>query len=237
MVTIPKQPQSANLREYCGWQGNTEEDIRTDGTIYHDTASKGYTKSGKRVFKDCWRAEITIAGERYRHRSKDRKDCEDWLKAVKQGKIKPTDNKADWWRMEQRKDDNVRIDEIIVSAAEEAVLLYDYHQTGDITAINDYLVKRLLPHMVYYCAHTLHFGQDRTITASRQAAALLLTRITAGKPVMNFTATCKRMLRVHKQRGDFFYYEKAPEQVRIMVNGMNLDGLAELYKVTKDRRI
>ena len=68
MVTIPKQPQSANLREYCGWKGNTEEDIRTDGTIYHDTASKGYTKSGKRVFKDCWRAEITIAGERYRHR-------------------------------------------------------------------------------------------------------------------------------------------------------------------------
>ena len=117
------------------------------------------------------------------------------------------------------------------------MLLYDYHQTGDLTAINDYLVKRLLPHMVYYCAHTLHFGQDRTITASRQAAALLLTRITAGKPVMNFTATCKRMLRVHKERGDFFYYEKAPEQVRIMVNGMNLDGLAELYKVTKDRRI
>ena len=36
---------------------------------------------------------------------------------------------------------------------------------------------------------------------------------------------------------DLFYYEKAPEQVRIMVNGMNLDGLAELYKVTKDRRI
>jgi hypothetical protein len=45
------------------------------------------------------------------------------------------------------------------------------------------------------------------------------------------------MLRVHKERGDFFYYEKAPEQVRIMVNGMSLDGLAELYKVTKDRRI
>ena len=237
MVTISKTPQSANLREYCGWTGNTEDDIVTTGTIYHDTASKGYSKSGKRVFKDCYRAEITISGQRYRHRSKDREDCERWLKDVRTGKIKPTDNKADWWRMEQRKDDNVRIDEIIVSAAEEAVLLYDYHQTGDITAINDYLVKRLLPHMVYYCAHTLHFGQDRTITASRQAAALLLTRITAGKPVMNFTATCKRMLRVHKQRGDFFYYEKAPEQVRIMVNGMNLDGLAELYKVTKDRRI
>ena len=236
MVTIQDTPQSANLREYCGWTGNAENDIVTTGTIYHDTSLKGY-QNGKRVFKDCYRAEITISGQRYRHRSKDRKDCEEWLRAVKQGKIKPTDNKADWWRMEQRKDDNVRIDEISVRAAEEAVLLYDYHQTGNLTAINDYLVKRLLPHMAWYCAHTLKFGKDRTITASRQAAALLLTRITAGKPVMNFTATCKRMLRVHKERGDFFYYENVPEPVRLLVNGMNLDALAEVWKVTKDRRI
>ena len=46
MVTISKTPQSANLREYCGWTGNTEDDIVTTGTIYHDTASKGYSKSG-----------------------------------------------------------------------------------------------------------------------------------------------------------------------------------------------
>ena len=236
MVKEQDKPQSADLREYCGWGGNTEDCILTDGTIYLDTGSKGW-KNGKRVFKNCYRAEITISGQRYRHRSKDRKDCEDWLKAVKQGRIRPTDNKADWWRMEQRKDDAVRIDEIIVSQAEEAVLLYDYHQTGDIAPINDYLVRRLLPHMAYYCAHTLQFGKDRTVTASRQAAALLLTRITAGKPVMNFTATCKRMLRMNKQRGDFFYYENAPEQVKLMVNGMNLDALAEVWKVTKDRRL
>ena len=62
-----ENPNSANLREYCGWTGNTEDDIVTTGTIYHDTASKGYSKSGKRVFKDCYRAEITISGQR-RHR-------------------------------------------------------------------------------------------------------------------------------------------------------------------------
>ena len=236
MVKEQDKPQSADLREYCGWGGNTEDCILTDGTIYLDTGSKG-RKNGKRVFKNCYRAEITISGQRYRHRSKDRKDCEDWLKAVKQGRIRPTDNKADWWRKEQRKDDAVRIAEITVSQAEEAVLLSDYHQTGDIAPINDDLVRRLLPHMAYYCAHTLQFGKDRTVTASRQAAALLLTRITAGKPVMNFTATCKRMLRMNKQRGDFFYYENAPEQVKLMVNGMNLDALAEVWKVTKDRRL
>ena len=206
------------------------------GTIYYDNSSKGW-KNGKRVFKDCWRAEIVISGQRYRHRSAERDDCVQWLKAVKQGRIKPTDNKADWWRMEQKKDEAVRIDEIIVSQAEESVMLYEYHQTGDLSAISDYLVKRLLPHMAYYCTHTLKFGKDRTITASRQAAALLLTRITAGKPVLNFTATCKRMLRVHKQRGDFFYYENAPEQVKLMVNKLDLSALEEIWKVTKDRRI
>ena len=161
----------------------------TTGTIYHDTASKGI-KNGKRYFKDCCRAEITIAGERYLHRSKDRKDCEDWLKAVKQGKIKPTDNKADWWRMEQHKDEEARIDELIVSAAEEANIVYEYRQTGDTQILYDYCVKALLPHMVWYCAHTLHLGQDRSLTCSRQAVGLILTKIVGGRPVTNITFTC-----------------------------------------------
>lgn len=207
------------------------------GTIYHDTSLNGW-KNGKRVFKNCWRAEITIDGERFRHRGADRKDCEDWLRAIRRGDIHPTDNKADWWRMEQRKDEAVRIDEIIVNQAEEAVMLYDYHQSRDLTAIHQYVVQRLLPHMVYYCAHTLRIGADRTAVASKQAIALLLTRIIAGRPVANFTNSCKRMLRTYKDRGDFFYYEtKAPREVQMIVNGIDFAPLAELYKVTKDRRI
>lgn len=220
-----------------GRKPNTEKLILTEGTLYHDHSLKGYTKSGKRIFKDCWRAEVMINGERYRHRSKDRADCEEWLKAVRANKIRPTDNKADWWRMEQKKDETVRIDEIIVSQAEESVMLYDYHQTGDISTINDYIVKRLLPHMAYYCAHTLQFGKDTTVTASRQAVALLLTRIVNGKPILSMTASCKKMLRVYKKQGNFFYYENAPEQVKLMVNGMNLDELAKVWKITKDRRL
>ena len=241
LKTVYKRPEHADKVQDYADKNNIIIDSRhrgkpLTGSVYHDRASGGIL-NGKRIYKDCWRAEIVICGQRYRHRSKHREDCVAWLKAVKQGKIHPTDNKADWWRMEQRKDENVRIDEIIVSAAEESVLLYNYHQTGDITPINEYLVKRLLPHMAYYCAHTLKFGKVRTLTASRQAAALLLTRITAGKPVINFTSTCKRMLRVHKERGNFFYYERATEQVKLMVDGLNLDGLAEVWKITKDRRI
>lgn len=215
---------------------NTIGHIVTTGSIYHDHSSKGW-KDGRRIFKDCWRAEITISGERYRHRAVERMDCEDWLKAVKRGQIKPNDNKADWYRIEQKKDEAVRIDEIIVSQAEESVMLYEYHQTGDLTKIFEYVVKRLVPHMAYYCAHTLHFGKDTTLVASKQAVALLLTRITNGKPILSFTASCKKMLRVYKQQGNFFYYDTAPEQVKFLVNGLNLDQLAEVWKITKDRRL
>jgi outer membrane biosynthesis protein TonB len=206
------------------------------GTIYYDNASKGY-HNGKRVFNDCWRAEIMIEGQRFRHRSKEREDCVAWLKAVKQGKILPTDNKADWWRMEQRKDEEARIDELIVSAAEEANIVYEYRQTGDTEILYDYCIKALLPHMVYYCAHTLQLGRDRSLTCSRQAVGLILTKIVGGRPVTNITFTCKRMLRTYKNRGDFWYYDKAPESVKLMVNRIDMSALADLYKVTKDRRI
>ena len=45
------------------------------------------------------------------------------------------------------------------------------------------------------------------------------------------------MLRVFKERGNFFYYENATEQVKIMVNKINFDSLAEVWRVTKDRRL
>ena len=95
------------------WQADTRY---RHGTIEHDTSSKGW-KNGKRVFKDCWRAVIMVNGQRYRHRGETREECREWLKAVCAKKILPTDNKADWWRMEQRKDEEARIDELIVSAA------------------------------------------------------------------------------------------------------------------------
>ena len=215
------------------WQADTRP---RHGTIEHDTSSKGW-KNGKRVFKDCWRAVIMVNGQRYRHRGETREECREWLKAVRAKKILPTDNKADWWRMEQHKDEEARIDELIVSAAEEANIVYEYRQTGDTEILYNYCIKALLPHMVYYCAHSLHLGRDRSLTCSRQAVGLILTKIVGGRPVTNITFTCKRMLRTYKNRGDFWYYDKAPEAVKLMVNRIDMSALAELYKVTKDRRI
>ena len=219
-----------------GRPSNTMDDIRTDGTIYKDTSSKGI-RNGKRVFANRYIAEITIDGIRYRYRSRHKSLCTDWIKAVKMGRIKPTDNKADWWRMEQKHDKEVRYDEIIVSAAEEAMLLYDYHHTNDISNINNYVVSRLVPHLVYYCCHTLHLGQKTSTRYVLQAIGLLYQRITAGTPVPNFTATCKRMLKVRREHKDFWYYEQAPSAVKMVIDGIDLSMLAEVWKVTKDRRL
>lgn len=247
-----KPPKQKRIVKHCEKEGD-QQAVRTDmepldleawqndkrhrrGTIYHDTASKGW-KKGKRVFSDRWRADIMIHGVRYRYRAETRQECAEWLRAVTQKKIMPTDNKADWWRMEQHKDEEARIDELVVSAAEEANIVYEYRQSGDTQILYDYCAKALLPHMVYYCAHTLRLGRDRTLTASRQAVGLILTKIVGGRPVTNITFTCKRMLRTYASRGDFWYYDKAPEEVKLMVNRIDMSALAELYKVTKDRRI
>ena len=80
-------------------------------------------------------------------------------------------------------------------------------------------------------------GRDRSLTCSRQAVGLILTKIVGGRPVTNITFTCKRMLRTYKNRGDFWYYDKAPDVVKLMVNRIDMSALADLYKVTKDRRI
>jgi hypothetical protein len=45
------------------------------------------------------------------------------------------------------------------------------------------------------------------------------------------------MLRVRKETGSFSYYDKPPKEVKMMVNKINFSELAEVWKVTKDRRL
>lgn len=139
--------------------------------------------------------------------------------------------------MEQRKDMDARNEEMVITNAEEAVMLADYRENHDFSVIYRYMVQRLLPHMYWYCAHTLHFGQDTTITAAREACAKLLIRISENEPVTSLTWTLKRMLRVYRENGNFSYYEKAPRQVKLIVNKIDFTEMAKVLKVTKDRRL
>ena len=95
------------------------------GCIYEEYHNKGCVRGRKRGTGYIrYVAEIVVAGKRFRHRSMDREKVEDWLNAVRSGRIKPTQKGADWMMMEQRKDMELRAYETIVSAAEEAVLLH-----------------------------------------------------------------------------------------------------------------
>ena len=230
---LPRRRSDADLLDMDTYQADTRK--RT-GSIILDQSSKGWDGDRHR-HKNCYTAKITIKGQTYQYRAKKRRDCKDWLNAVLRKDILPTDRQADWLATEQHKDEQLRLDELAASAAEEACLVYEYRQTGDPSEIYEYLEKRLLPHMVWYCCRVLRMGRERTLTASRQAVGLILEKIVAGRPIANISFTCKRMLRIHRNRGDFWYYEKAPEDVRLLVNGIDYAPLADLYNITKDRRI
>lgn len=51
-------------------------------TIYHDTSYKKIGRNGNCAYHDCWRAEVDIDGQRLRFRSKDVKECQEWLEKV-----------------------------------------------------------------------------------------------------------------------------------------------------------
>ena len=158
------------------------------GCIYEEYYNKGkYNGYSRSTGYIRYVAEIVVAGERFRHRSMDRKKVEDWLKAVRSGHIKPTQKGADWMLMEQRKNMELRNYETIVSAAEEAVLVMNFAENRDIQPINKYMQERLLPHMVYYCCHTLCLGMENSLNYTKQAAALIYTMLFDGKPITNMT--------------------------------------------------
>ena len=74
-------------------------------------------------------------------------------------------------------------------------------------------------------------------TSDPQDNDYYIAQYAGGGPVTNITFTCKRMLRTYASRGDFWFYDRAPRDVQLMVDRLDLSGLAQLYKVTKDRRI
>lgn len=93
---------------------------RNIGCVYPDTYSKGI-KNNHRTYHNRWVAEIQIGGVHFRHRSADQTDCEEWLKAVRMGRISPRDCGADWYLVEQRRDMEKRFEEMILSAAEVSI--------------------------------------------------------------------------------------------------------------------
>ena len=214
------------------WQDDTR---KRSGNIHRDYFSKGRV-NGKQVDFNCFRAEITIHGQTYHHREKFHDACIDWLNAVLEKRILPTDSKADWLRSEQRKDMQARHDEMIAINCEEGILSYNYQATGDMVPLKSYIEDTLLPHLVYYSCHSLNLGLKSSMIYSREAVACLLTKLAAHRPVMNMTALCKRIIR-SKSNGNTYYYDHMPKDMRMVISGIDYAPLEKIWKVTKDRRI
>ena len=214
------------------WEADT---YKRTGHIGKLSCSRGHRRDRRRE-ENRYEARIQVHGEIFRHRSSSRYDCEDWLRAVLEKKILPSDTSADWLRAEQRKDMMARYQQMTTIQCEESELIYNYYATGDITPLSEYIEKSLLPHLVWYSCHTLQLGLKNSIIYSREAVALLLTKISAYRPVMNMTALCKRICKT-KRNGDTLYFDHMPKDMKNVVNGVDYSPLEELWKVTKERRI
>ena len=223
-------------QELLDWSGIELHGWPTNGSIYEDYSSNG-KQSGKQRKRMRWVAEFYVGSVHFRHRSQNRIECEEWAKAVRMGRIKPWENGPDWRKLEQKKNLEMRYGEKIISAAEEACLLLKYHETKDLTDICDYMQRRMLPHMIYYSARSLGLGRKTAIDAAVQCVGILLTDITAGKPVTDFTRQAKRMMRIYKAHRSFWYYDKAPQDIKNIIDGLDLSGLDDIFKLTKDKRI
>ena len=213
-----------------------EDDTRSrTGSIQRDRYSKGM-RGGNQRYCNRMEARIRVHGKVYKYRAKTRSECQDWLNAVLAKKILPSDNKADWLQAEQRKDMVARYSEMQAESTEENVLLYQYYSDGNIEPLFEYIVKSLLPHLVYYGCHTLCLGKKNAIIYSREAVSLLLTKVAYNRPVYSITALCKRIMKL-KRNGDTHYYDHMPKDMRLVVDRVDYAPLENLWKVTKDRRI
>ena len=226
-----------NVEKQLQEHGMVDNRFAHSGSICHDRSSTGTRKNGQKYFHDRWVGEFQVGDVKFRYKNRDRMAVEEWVKAVRSGRIRPWDNKADWLLMEQKKDLEAQYGEKICYAAEESYLMFMYHNDHDLEPIKQYMTHRLMPHLTYYSCHTLHMGQDSALASVKHCIALLLTEITAGKPVTNFTKAAKRMMRVRKSHGNFWYYEKAPRDVKLIVDGIDYKPLAEIYQLTRDNRI
>lgn len=212
-----------------------EDTYKRRGHIEKDVYSKGIRREKQRK-ENRWQARIKVRGVVYRHRASSRYACEDWLRAVLDKRILPSDTGADWLRAEQKKDMMARYRQMASINCEEGGLIYNYYETGDLEPLREYIEKSLLPHLVYYCCHTLQLGLKNSMIYSKEAIALLLTKISANRPVMNMTALCKRICRT-KRNGDTYYFDHMPKDMRMVVNKVDYAPLEQLWKVTKDKRI
>lgn len=126
-----------------------------------------------------------------------------------------------------------QIDEDLERHITEAQMIQRYRKSHDFTEINQYIERKALPYINYYCSMYGMRQYLRDIVPS--AVAILYMRLSGGRAVYTITKQICAILKVYKKLNRFDHYEKVPEHVFVAVEQINFEDLSNKYVVKRNR--
>lgn len=126
-----------------------------------------------------------------------------------------------------------QIDEDLERHILEAQMIQRYRQSHDFTEINQYIEKKALPYINFYC--TMYHMRQYIHDIVPSAVAVLYMRLSGGKAVYTITKQICSILKVYKKLNRFDHYDRIPENVFVAVEQINFEDLNNKYIVKRNR--
>lgn len=126
-----------------------------------------------------------------------------------------------------------QIDEDLERHILEAQMIQRYRQSHDFTEINQYIEKKALPYINFYC--TMYHMRQYIRDIVPSAVAVLYMRLSGGKAVYTITKQICSILKVYKKLNRFDHYDRIPENVFVAVEQINFEDLNNKYIVKRNR--
>lgn len=126
-----------------------------------------------------------------------------------------------------------QIDEDLERHILEAQMIQRYRQSHDFTEINQYIEKKALPYINFYC--TMYHMRQYIYDIVPSAVAVLYMRLSGGKAVYTITKQICSILKVYKKLNRFDHYDRIPESVFVAVEQINFEDLSNKYIVKRNR--
>lgn len=125
-----------------------------------------------------------------------------------------------------------QIDEDLERHILEAQMIQRYRQSHDFTEINQYIEKKALPYINFYC--TMYHMRQYIYDVVPSAVAVLYMRLSGGKAVYTITKQICSILKVYKKLNRFDHYDRIPENVFVAVEQINFEDLSNKYIVKRN---
>lgn len=126
-----------------------------------------------------------------------------------------------------------QIDEDLERHILEAQMIQRYRQSHDFTEINQYIEKKALPYINFYC--TMYHMRQYIHDIVPSAVAVLYMRLSGGKAVYTITKQICSILKVYKKLNIFDHYDRIPENVFVAVEQINFEDLNNKYIIKRNR--